>query len=560
MQSDDITKKKTDLEAELEKKISEARTESIGREYKAIAQEHQLSFTDLKGTPVNIGALTLINEETARRGKLAVIYRLEDKILVAVSDPGDEETKKTLAELTAKGFSIRLILTTPQGLEIAWSKYKNAPAQEAFEVGSISIDAYELSQIQDEIKDISDLKNKITSISTTKLLEILLAGALKIEASDVHFEPEAKDNTRIRYRLDGYLQDVATIESKSYGKLVSRIKVLAKLTLNIHGAPQDGRFTIKQKDVEIEVRVSVLPSEYGETVVMRLLDPRTIRQKLEDLGMRDDVLELVKKQLGKANGTIMTTGPTGSGKTTSLYAFVNYLNTPDVKIITIEDPIEYHISGISQTQVEPEKGYTFAGGLRAIVRQDPDVILVGEIRDQETADIALQAALTGHIVLTTLHTNDAAGSIPRLIDLGVKAQTIAPAISLAMAQRLLRKLCDRCKTEAPISEKDLKTVQKYLEPIKERLKLPALDKSLKVYLPGKCQECNGIGYKGRVGVYEGFTISRDMEKLIMGNMSVTEIRDLAIKEGMITMSQDAYIKYINGITTIEEIGRILGED
>ncbi|OGN18022.1 MAG: hypothetical protein A3E34_01985, partial [Candidatus Yanofskybacteria bacterium RIFCSPHIGHO2_12_FULL_43_11] len=416
----------------------------------------------------------------------------------------------------------------------------------------------ELNKIQDEIKNIGDLKDKVTKISATRMLETLIAGALKIGASDIHFEPEA-ERTRLRYRFDGVLNDVTVLEKSSYEKILNRIKVLSKLKLNIHSSPQDGRFTIRQKTVDIEVRVSVLPSEFGEAIVMRLLDPRTIKTKLEDLGMREDLLKIVKEQLDRATGAILTTGPTGSGKTTSLYSFVQYLNSSGTKIITIEDPIEYHVQGISQTQVDTKKGYGFANGLRAIVRQDPDIILVGEIRDEETADIALQAALTGHLVLSTIHTNDSAGTIPRLVDLGIQPQIIAPAINMAMAQRLIRKLCLNCKRQDKIEPEALEKIQKNLSPIKDRFKLPKLDSSLKIYFPGKgCKECNELGYKGRIGVYEAFSISKEMERLILKSPAISDVKELAEKEGMVTMLQDAYLKLLSGITSIEEIERILG--
>jgi len=552
-----LGKKGAELEEELEKKIEEIRTDAKEREYKSVAEKFELPFSDLKTTPGGLEALGLVKEEKARSAKLAVIYKVGAKILVAVTDPEDTETKKLLEELEKQGFAIKLVLTMPAGLENAWKKYKAIVSPDVFEIGAITIKEEELNQIQASIQSLQDLKNQITKISVTKLLEIFIGGALKIGASDVHFEPEAK-NTRVRYRLDGYLQDAVFVETKDYKKVVNRVKVLAQLKLNIHDTPQDGRFTIRQKDTDVEVRVSVLPSEYGETIVMRLLDPRRVMGKIEELGMRDDILALVKKQLDKAVGVILTTGPTGSGKTTTLYSFVNYLNTPDTKIITIEDPIEYHITGISQTQVEPEKGYTFVNGLRAIVRQDPDVVLVGEIRDLETAEIAMQAALTGHIVLSTLHTNDAAGTIPRLVDLGVKSQTIAPALNMAMAQRLLRKLCPACKKATELHGEDLERIKKHMTPLVERFKLPMVDDKLVVYAPQGCKECNNLGFKGRIGVYEAFTISREMEFLILKNAPVSEIRDRAIEEGMVTFMQDAFLKLIAGTTALDEIYRVLG--
>jgi type II secretory ATPase GspE/PulE/Tfp pilus assembly ATPase PilB-like protein len=274
--------------------------------------------------------------------------------------------------------------------------------------------------------------------------------------------------------------------------------------------------------------------------------------------MRPDLVAQVKELLGRPQGTLMTTGPTGSGKTTTLYAFLNYLNTPDLKIITVEDPIEYHIKGLNQTQVDPSKGYTFGSGLRAIVRQDPDVILIGEIRDLETAGIALEAALTGHMVLSTIHTNDAAGTVPRLIDIGVKAETIAPALTMAMGQRLLRRLCPKCKKPAKLEPTDLEKAEQHLSPIRERFKVPSVDASLTVYVPGGCPECNNIGYKGRVGVYEVFEVTREMERLILKEPGVSDIRDMAISQGMVTMLQDGYLKLIEGTTSLEEIHRVLG--
>lgn len=540
----------------LEKKLSELQSHGLEEAAQERATSLGLPFTDLKTTPVDIDALALLDRDSAMAGSMAVIYRSGTKIIVAVLDPKDPKTEQALALLEKRGFSSKLILTTHEALEKLWERYETIKTAETFEVGAIEISDQELEEFQAKISSIDELKNQVTKISATKLLEIVIAGALKTQASDIHFEPQP-EATRLRYRLDGLLHDISDIETTSYTKVLNRIKVISKLKLNIHKTPQDGRFTIRQQSVEIEVRVSILPSEFGETIVLRLLDPRTIHAKLEDLGMRNDILELVKLQLKKSTGAILTTGPTGAGKTTTLYAFVNYLNTPDAKVITIEDPIEYHIQGISQTQVDAAKDYTFANGLRAIVRQDPDIILVGEIRDRETADIALNASLTGHLVFSTIHTNDAAGTIPRLIDLGIRAQVIAPAINMAMGQRLLRRLCEHCKVKEAPTEAQRARIVELLTPIKEKFSLPDLA-TMEVYFPNKCEECNQSGYKGRVGVYEIFTITREMEKLILTSPSISDVRDLAVKEGMITMLQDGYLKLAEGTTSIEEIERVLG--
>lgn len=531
-------------------------SEGSEESFEALAQKQGVPFSDLKHVPIDTEALGLIPEETARAGKMAAILKSGANLTVATTDPESVKNNPLLKELEGRGFKITIIMTSPAGLEHAWERYQSLKEAATFEVGAIDIKEEELNELQGKINTLKDLKEQVSAVSVTKMLEILLAGALKIGASDIHFEPTEKE-TRLRYRLDGVLEDVTQIEKESYEKVLNRIKVLSHLKLNVRRAPQDGRFTIREGGIDIEVRVSILPSEYGETIVMRLLDPRSIKGKLEDLGMREDFLTMVKAQLEKPTGAILTTGPTGSGKTTTLYAFINYLNSPEDKIITIEDPIEYHIKGISQTQVDPSKGYTFADGLRSIVRQDPDIILVGEIRDNETAEIALNAALTGHLVLSTIHTNDASGTIPRLIDLKVQPQIIAPAIRMAMAQRLVRRLCENCRKKEPAGVERTEKIKKELEPLADRFKVPSFE-NLEIYGPVGCEKCNNTGYKGRVGVYEAFQVTPEMEKLVMANPAVSDVEDLAVKQGMVTMKQDAYLKLLDGMTSFEEIGRILG--
>jgi type IV pilus assembly protein PilB len=544
-------------EEELEKKLGQIRAQGSEDTYEARAKKLGIPFSDLASAPIDTGALGLVTEDVARAGNFALILKTGSALTVATTDPEHVETNEAIVDLKSRGFAIHVIMTSPAGLEHAWKRYENLKSVDTFEVGSIDIKEEELVELQKQITSVKDLQKQVQSVSVTKLLEILLAGALKIGASDIHFEP-THENARLRYRMDGVLEDVTTVESASYEKVVNRIKVLSHLKLNIRKAPQDGRFTIREGGIDIEVRVSILPSEYGETIVMRLLDPRSIKGKLEDLGMRPDFQKMVEEQLNKPTGAILTTGPTGSGKTTTLYAFINYLNSSEEKIITIEDPIEYHIAGISQTQVDPSKGYAFADGLRSIVRQDPDIILVGEIRDNETAEIALNAALTGHVVLSTIHTNDAAGTIPRLIDLKVQPQIIAPAIRMAMAQRLLRKLCENCRTKKPLEAEQAKKVAADLGPIAEKFKLSAMTDSLEVFHSVGCEKCNSTGYKGRIGVYEAYHVTPEMEELIMSNPAVSAVAELAIQQGMITMRQDAYLKLLDGVTSFDEIERILG--
>lgn len=546
------TQKKED---ELEKKLKDIQIKEQEEKYSSLAQKFGLPFSTLKGIPIDTEALNTLTEEVARKAGIAVLYKTEKKLVVAILNPEDPNTKESLEYLKSKEFELDILLTTPAVLNSVWERYKVIKPK-VFKIGAIEINEDELTELQDQIKDISDLKNKLQTISVTKLLEILIAGALKTRASDVHFEP-GQGNTRLRYRLDGILHDITNLDLEYYDKILNRIKVLSKMKLNIHSSPQDGRFTIKQRNVDIEVRVSIIPSEFGETIVMRLLDPRTIKVSLKDLGIRKDLLDTIYSQLKKKTGAIMVSGPTGAGKTTSLYAFVNHLNEPGTKIITIEDPIEYHVKDISQTQVDPKRGYTFANGLRAIVRQDPDILLVGEIRDAETAEIALHAALTGHLVLSTIHTNDAAGVVPRLIDLGIRPQIIAPAIDLTLAQRLLRKLCPKCKKPAKITPEMLTKIKTNLDPIKERFDLPNLDSSLKIYEADKCSECNLSGYRDRIGLFEAFVVSKDIEKLILQSPAMSDVQAMAVSEGMVTMIQDAYLKLLEGVTSIDEIERTL---
>ncbi len=429
-------------------------------------------------------------------------------------------------------------------------------------LGSVTISQKVIEEVEAQVKDINGFKNKINEYlaeNVTELLDVILYGAITLDTSDIHIEPQ-EEEARLRIRLDGILQDVVFFDHEAYHHLISRLKLLSKLKLNITDKPQDGRFTIEVKDLLIEVRTSSLPAEYGESVVMRILNPKNLIS-LDDLGLREDLYETFQKEIEKPNGMIIVTGPTGSGKTTTLYAFLKKIQNPEIKIITIEDPIEYHLQGVSQTQAAPDKGYDFSDGLRSIVRQDPDVILVGEIRDLETAKIALQAALTGHLVLSTLHTNDAAGTIPRLVDLGVDSSSIASGLKMAVAQRLVRKVCKKCSTVADPSASELSDIKKGLKGLPTTIKIPEFDK-IKVarVKEGGCEVCNFTGYKGRQGLFEAFLVDSEIEKFILTNPPVSSIRELAIKKGMVTMYQSGLIDVALGKTTMEEIMRVVEAD
>ncbi len=411
------------------------------------------------------------------------------------------------------------------------------------------------------VGNIAEFAKKIEQFltaSATELLGVILAGTISLDASDIHLEPE-EEKAKLRVRIDGILHDVMALEPKTYQQLVSRTKLLSGIKLNITDRPQDGRFTILLQKTIIEIRSSTLPAEYGEAIVLRILNPKSLIE-IEALGLRPDLIEMFSHEIKKPNGMIIVTGPTGSGKTTTLYAVLKRINKPEIKIITIEDPVEYHLEGLSQTQVDASKGYTFSSGLRSIVRQDPDVVLVGEIRDIETAEIAMQAALTGHLVFSTLHTNDAAGAVARLVDLGVRPVSIAPAINMVVAQRLPRKVCKKCVKFVAPSAEDLAKIKKGLASVKKDV-LPKefFDKKFKIPLSKECETCNFTGYRGRVGVYETFLVDDEMERFILKSPSIVDMRDLAIKKGMVLMHQDGLIKVLQGITTIKEVERVTGE-
>ncbi|OGZ98830.1 MAG: hypothetical protein A3C07_00635 [Candidatus Sungbacteria bacterium RIFCSPHIGHO2_02_FULL_47_11] len=432
---------------------------------------------------------------------------------------------------------------------------------EETETGTVQVSHERLEALRKELVALGDIKERVKGAfyaKTTEELEIILAGALSVEASDVHLEPHA-DSVRLRFRMDGVLHDIIEIPIKIYMLMLSRIKLVSELKLNVHDRAQDGRFTIKTGGAEIEVRTSVLPGPAGENIVLRVLNPKTIGVSFSNLGMQPWTVATMESELKKPNGMILTTGPTGSGKTTTLYAFIQKIISQEIKIITIEDPIEYHIVGLEQTQVDAEKGYDFANGLRSIVRQDPDIILVGEIRDFDTAETAMHAALTGHLVFSTLHTNDAAGTIPRLLDLGVQPAIIAPAINAALAQRLVRRLCNECKIKQHLTASQTQEMKKALAAFPKVTTVPD-EKSWTVFQTPKksCGSCSGIGYKGRIGIFEIILIDERIEALILKRPAETEIKKEAATQGQTTMRQDGLLKVLAGITDLAELERVIG--
>lgn len=518
-------------------------------------------YLDLVSTkvPTEIDAMKLVPEEEAKKAFIAPLQLVGKKLVIAAFNPAALATKQILDSL-AQNYEIHAVVASRAGLAHAWSYYQYVQTEAKDIAGKVDIDEENLKNLAESIKDLESIHSTIKEFegqSTTRLLEVILGGALAMKASDIHMEPKEEVGL-FRLRIDGILHPVyEKLLQAVYHSIITRIKLLSNLKLNISDRPQDGRFTISLKDRDIEIRTSIIPSEYGETAVLRLLDPISLKTELKELGWRKDDLEIVQKEIGKPDGLILNTGPTGSGKTTTLYAFLKHVVTSKIKIITVEDPIEYHLDGVSQTQVDPDAGYTFASGLRSILRQDPDIILVGEIRDAETAEISMNAALTGHMVFSTLHTNDAIGAIPRLIDLGSKPQIIGPALSLVIAQRLGRILCPHCKENMEIDKKTREKIRAFLASLPKRVDISAYGEP-KIFKPKGCEKCGKIGYRGRTSIFELFSITEEIEEAIYKNPNEIELKLLAKKQGMTTMQEDGMLKVLLGTTSIEEVERLTG--
>lgn len=527
-----------------------------------LAERYELPYVNLARVPIDNSAIRLIPEESARAAMIVVFQVNKKEVSVAIQSKNSEKLASVLEELSRQGYTARLYVASEFSIRKAWDVYKEVSYAKAETAGIVSVSQDTMDKYVSLIKSIADIKNIVLKAvgsgdmhSLSTVVEIILGGAVATAVSDVHIEPE-KENVRVRYRLDGVLQDVVSLEHSDYKKVLSRIKLLAGVKLNVIHEAQDGRFTIKIGGIDVEVRTSILPAAYQESVVMRILNPKSISVPLEELGMDEYFYNEIVKQISKPNGLILTTGPTGSGKTTTLYAVLKKLRNPQIKIITIEDPIEYHLDGISQTQVDHSKGYDFQSGLRAAVRQDPDVMMVGEIRDEETASIAIDSALTGHLVFSTLHTNNAAGAMPRLIDLGVNPKIISSALNIALAQRLVRRLCVNCREAyTPEGEEKAMLEENYVEIKKYR---PNVEFPAQIYRPVGCEKCTFTGYKGRISIYEGILMDQAIENVLRENPSEREIIEAAKPQGMLNMRQDGIIKVLKGITSLEEIREAVG--
>ncbi len=509
-----------------------------------------IPYVTLKGQAISVEVLSKIPEAVAKHYVLMPFGIDNGQIQVAMSDPLDLQVIEFLE--TKSGMRVKPFVAPAEeiqaAIETSYAQSIDKDVRAALREAQT-----ETTKIEESIKDISKIDEAIRDAPVARIVSTMLEYAAKSRASDVHIEPGV-ENTRVRYRIDGVLQERLVLPNKVHDSVVSRIKILSNMKIDEKRVPQDGRFQIQVGEQQIDLRVSTLPTAKGEKVVMRLLRKDASVPTFAELGIRGNALKTFETALAKTAGIILVTGPTGSGKTTTLRTSLTKLNSVKVNIITLEDPVEYEVAGVNQVQINPAAGLTFASGLRSILRQDPNVIMVGEIRDGETMELAIQASLTGHLVLSTLHTNSAAGSLPRLLDMGAEPFLVASSVNVIMAQRLVRQLCPKCRVPTPITPEIEQQIKEILGPLMPK---EAASKQPVVYMPKGCSECNNLGYQGRAGIYEVLEVTDKIGRLILQHESADKIQAEAVAAGMITMKQDGMLKVLEGLTTFEEVLRVI---
>lgn len=522
--------------------------------YQAIAKELDYPFFDISSKEIKKDILNLVPAPLAQTHQIIAFDKKADEIYLATIDPEDIQTIEFIRRKT--GLEPKIFVTNPSNIKNTLHRY-HANLEDDTVITKLS---------EKKNKEDKDLKKQAEELPIINIVNSILEHAIYEGASDIHIEPTEKELS-VRYRIDGILHDVMSLPKNVQEGIIARIKILSKLKIDEHMKPQDGRFKIKVQDEALSFRVSILPVYDGEKIVMRVLHEGSKPLSLDELGFLPKAKAKVKYAIAKPHGTVLVTGPTGSGKTTTLYSILGILNTKEVNISTIEDPIEYHVDGINQSQVNSKIGYDFASGLRAFLRQDPDIIMVGEIRDEETAEIAIHAAMTGHLVLSTLHTNDAPTTLPRLADMNVPPFLLGFTTNIIIAQRLVRKICEKCKAPYTLSETEIKELEKNLENknLKDLLKENKMKtedekiSSATFYRGQGCNHCQDTGYKGRIGIYEVLDMDEGLVKKINEHANADDIKKYALEQGMTTMFEDGLIKSLKGITTIEEILRATRE-
>ncbi len=521
-----------------------------------------IPYVNLEKEMITSDILQIIPEPIAKKYGIVAFEKDGNNLKVAMKNPEDIQTIDFIRKKT--GLKIIPCLTNEESIKAILKQYEKSLKAEFGDI--ISKDSDDVTSASDT----DDLEKIAQDLPIIRIVDTLLKHAILQSASDIHIEPGEKE-VRVRYRIDGVLHDAMTLPRQVLDGLVARIKVLSSLKLDEHRLPQDGRFKIEKEGYKISFRVSMLPVFEGEKIVMRLLDETSKGLTLEKMGLGGNALEAVHRHIKRPNGMVLVTGPTGSGKTTTLYTVMDILNTTEVNISTVEDPVEYRMTRVNQTQVNAKIGMTFAAALRSLLRQDPDIIMVGEIRDGETMQIAVEAAMTGHLVLSTLHTNSAAGTLPRLLDMGAEAFLVASTVNVIIGQRLVRRLCGECRASYSLSETEIETLGKtfnmkeLLEVLKKApelsdvVKKSATWKDIIFFHPKGCEQCNSEGYHGRQGIYEVLEMDESIGKLITSNASSDDIEKKARANGMQTMSEDGFIKAVRGVTSIEEVVRVTKE-
>lgn len=519
---------------------------------KAKAKLYNVPFVLLKDLASSPEALAKIPESVAEHYiTLPFEFDAPNKLLsVAMANPLDLQT---IAFLEAKSKTkVKPFMALEEELKVEIPKrYSQGLSAEVSQVLKESVD-YDASR---KVFDVEKIGEVIREAPIAKIVATVLEFAVKARASDVHIEP-LEGHTRVRYRIDGILQEKLVLPRKVHEAVVSRIKILAELKIDERRLPQDGRFTFRAEDQEVDLRVSSLPTVDGEKMVMRLLRKTSNVPTLGELGLRGPALKIVEESIKVPHGIVLITGPTGSGKTTTLYSILHILNTSRVNIVTLEDPVEYQIDGVNQVQINVKAGLTFATGLRSFLRQDPNIIMVGEIRDNETADLAIQASLTGHLVFSTLHTNSSAGALPRLLDMQAEPFLLASSMTCVLAQRVLRKICDNCTEKYTPPTQAVEEMQKVLGPLYDSYVKSLDGKPVMLSRGRKCEKCSDTGYRGRIAIFEVLKVTERIGKLILDRAPAVQIETEAIKDGMVLMEQDGYLKALEGITTLEEVMRV----
>ncbi len=535
--------------SDINRKFGEEKVESS-------AAKQKLPYVDIYLTALNADLIQRLDLSECETAQALPFFLVGKKMRVAVADPKRKETKTYLSKLKEERYQVQISLASATGIQAKVTQLRALlpKRSETFENqdAEVALESYEK-----EIHKLETLKEDVYKISAASALNRIFIGALRTGASDIHLQPE-REHVSLRLRIDGVMQEILTFDSKVGAELTDQLKYLAKLKLNLKNIPQDGRLSFAASGRTVDLRVSTLPTDHGESVVCRLLDGARKLFTFEELGYRDNNLKRIYHALNQRNGLILATGPTGSGKTTTLYTMLARLNKPERKIITLEDPVEYRIPGITQSQIREAEDYDFGNGLRSILRQDPDIIMVGEIRDLTTAETASQAAMTGHLVLSTVHTNSAIEAITRLINLGLKPYILAASLSLVLAQRLVRRIHTDCAQEAPITAAQRQIIEQQL------LEIQKIDPNLKIKVPSKlikpvgCAACSHTGYRGQIAVAESYTVDDQLRELILRGASAPELaRSVREQQHMLTFAADGVLKVLDGITTLAEIARIV---